>query len=131
MCYYLYGALHGDIDKDEYRMIEEKYEYKLRNGTKHNVKTCVEGTSDGYRVTDWCCDCDSALGKKDQNAAQVKDIEALFNDIKNIKGAKHIYLCKTWIGKRNKKEIKLRLDDIDIKSVLAELNENCMYIFEV
>lgn len=131
MCYYIYGALYGDIDNDEYQAIEDKYEYKIRSGTKHNVKVSVEKSCGDYRVTDWCCDCGSALGKKDPSDEQIKELEALFNDIKKIGGAKHIYLCKTWAGKRNKKEIKLRLDDIDIKSVLAEFDANCLYIFEI
>ncbi len=71
------------------------------------------------------------LVKKDSNAEQVKEFEALFNDIKKLKGAEYIYLCKTWVGKRNKNEIKLKLDDVDIKSVLSELKSNCLYIFEV
>ncbi len=95
------------------------------------MKLSVQDNSDSYRVTNWCCDCNSDLGKKDSSAQQIKELEALFNDIKKVKGAGHIYLCKTWVGKRNKKEIKLKLDDIDIKSVLAELNENCLYTFEV
>ncbi len=64
MCYYIYGALYGDVDKDEYQIIKDKYEYKIHCGTKHSVKTSVQEVSDSYRVTDWCCDCDSDLGKK-------------------------------------------------------------------
>ncbi|MDD5923890.1 MAG: hypothetical protein PUC88_03770 [Clostridia bacterium] len=131
MCYYIYGALCGDVNTNEYQIIKDKYEYKFHCGTKHNVKMSVQENSDSYRVTDWGCDCDSDLGKKDPNAEQVKVFEALFNDIKKLKGAEQIYLCKTWVGKRNKNEIKLKLDDVDIKSVLSELKVNCLYIFKV
>lgn len=131
MCYYIYGALYGDIDNDEYNAIECKYEYKIHCGTKHSVKTSVQEVSSSYRVTDWCCDCDSALGKKDINAEQVKEFETLFEELKKVNGAKHIYLCKTWNGKRNKTEIKLKLNDIDLKSVFANFKENCLYTFEI
>ena len=131
MCYFIYGALFGDVDKSEYQQIQEKYEYKFRTGTKHSVKIAVQENSDSYRVTNWCCDCDSALGQQDSGADQIRELCALFNEIKKIKGAKHIYLCKTWLGTRNKKEIKLKLDNIDLKGVLAELSPNCQYTFEV
>ena len=131
VCYFVYGALYGDIDENAYKTIENKHEFKIHCGTKHSVKNSVLEVSDDYRITDWCCDCDFALGRKDINAEEIKKLEALFNEIKEIGGAKHIYLCKTWTGKRNKGEIKLRLDDIDIKSVLANFKENCLYTFEV
>lgn len=131
MCYYIYGALYGDVDKDEYQALEHKYAYKLRCGTKHNVKLSVQENSDEYRVTNWCCDCDSSLGKKDPGADQIKELETLFLDIKCIKGAEYIYLCKTWSGRRNKQEITLKLADIDLKKVLAELHENYLYTFEI
>ena len=131
MCYYLYGSLYGEVDENEYKKIEGKYEYKIRNGTKHDVKLAVQDVSDEFRVTDWYCDCDSDIGKMDPEAEQVRQFEALFNDIKNVEGARHIYLCKTWAGKSNKKEIKMNLNDIDIKTVLAGLEKNCLYIFEV
>lgn len=129
MCYILYGALHGNINADEYREIENKYEFKFRLGTKHNVKMSAKNTDDKFRVTDWCCDCDSDIGKEDVNAQTLKEYEILFNEIRNIKGAKHIYLSKTWTGKRNKREIELNLNEIDIKNVLANLESDCLYTF--
>ena len=131
MCYYIYGALYGDIDKAEYKKIEDKYDCKIHSGTKHNVKMCVKGDSWDYRVTDGHCDCGSALGEKNPDAKGIMELEALFNDIKKVEGAKHIYLCKTWAGKINRREVKLKLSDIDVKTVLAEFDPNCLYTFEI
>lgn len=131
MCYYIYGAVYGDVEKEEYLKPEGKYCYKLRCGTKHDVKLSVQENSDAYRVTDWYCDCDSDLGRNDPAAAQVKALGALFRDIQNTKGAARIYLCRTWNGKRNKREIRMKLDQIDIETALAELQENCLYTFEI
>lgn len=91
----------------------------------------AQNIDEKYRVTDWCCDCDSDLGKEDINALTLKEYETLFNEIRNIKGASHIYLCKTWTGKRNKKEIALNLNEINIKNVLANLKSNCLYTFVI
>lgn len=131
MCYYIYGALFGDVDENEYSAIENKYELKIRKGTKHSLKKSVQEVSEQYRVTNWCCDCDSALGGKDSETQEIKMYEAFLNDIKGLNGAKYIYLCKTWAGKTNKKEIQLKLNDINVGNTLAEFNENCLYTFEV
>lgn len=131
MCYFIYGAVYGNVDQKEYQTIENKYEYKIHCGTKHDVKMSAQEVAADYRVTDWICDCESDLGKKDVTAQQVKEMAALFEEIKNVNGAKHIYLCKTWTGKRNKSEVKLKLNDIDVKSVLANFKENCLYTFEI
>lgn len=50
MCYYIYGALSGEIDKNEYHTIEDKYEYKIRNGTKHLSKYGFESSKQKFRA---------------------------------------------------------------------------------
>lgn len=131
MCYYIYGALFGDIDLNNYQALENNYEMKIRLGTKHDVKMSVQHVDCDYRVTEGCCDCESDLGKGDIDAEEVKQCADLLNDIKNIKGAEYIYLCKTWAGKNNKKEKHMKLGEINIQEVLANFEENCLYIFEV
>ena len=131
MCYFIHGALFGKVDEDAYQEIVNKYAYKIRCGTKHSVKMSVLETSQSYRVTKWCCDCDSALGKEDPDAEEIKELAALFRDIQEVEGAKHIYLCRTWAGCRNKRELKLKLDEIDIEHVLAQLDAGCLYTFVI
>ena len=131
MCYFIYGAVYGNVDQNEYKTIENKYDYKIHCGTKHDVKLAVQEVADTYRVTNCCCDCESDLGKKDVNAEEVTELAAIFEEIKKVDGVKHIYLCKTWAEKRNKSEVKLKLNNIDIKSVLANFKANCLYTFEI
>ena len=131
MCYYVYGALYGKIDKSEYKAIEDKYEFKIHPGTKHDVKMSLLNELNDYRVTDWMCDCDSPLGDGDPKSKYIQIYADLFEEIKKIKGAKHIYLCRSWTGTRNKHETKLKLDEIDIKETLANLERNNLYVFEI
>ena len=131
MCYFIYGALYGDVYENEYKSIKDKYEFKIHTGTKHDVKTSVKGENIDFRVTDWCCDCDSDLGKGDTNSEFIKQYVELFNDIKNVNGAKHIYLCKTWTGKTNKTEVNLKLNEINLEETLANFRKNCLYVFEI
>ena len=131
MCYILYGALYSDIDQNVYSKIADKYEFKFRLGTKHDVKMSVKNQSDQYNVTGWGCDCDSALGMNEINNEELDQYEALFNEIMNLDTDSHIYLCKTWTGKQNKKEIKLKMDEINLRETLATLEVNCLYTFEI
>jgi len=129
VCYYIYGALSGNLN--DYETVANNYEIKLPVGTKHDVKMAVKQVDFNYRVTNGCCDCESELGKGDAEAEEVKRFERLINDMKSIKGAEHIYLCRTWNGKTNKNEKRLKLDDINIRNVLADFEENCLYVFEI
>ena len=129
MCYFIYGSLYGDIDKDKYDAISAKYEYKIRLGTKHAVKMAVKNEAADYRVTNWCCDCDGPICGKNKDNDELLQYEALFNEIKNLKGVKHIYFCKTWAGSINKREITVDLKNTDIRTALAEMNENNLYTF--
>ncbi len=132
MCYFIYGALFGDIDTNEYENIKVKYNnLHFPLGTKHDLKMCVQEASMPFRVNDGICDCDTELGKGNPASEEIKPYCALFEDIKSLKGAKHIYLCKTWTGKRNKTEVKLKLNEINISETLADIKENCLYTFEI
>ena len=58
------------------------------------------------------------------------ELSNLIKDLAALSGAKHFNICKTWTGKQNKKEIKLKLRDTDLPSFLADLQENTLYILE-
>ena len=129
MCYFIYGSLYGDIDKKEYEAISAKYEYKIKPGTKHDVKMAVKNESADYRVTNWCCDCGGPICGKNANDEELLKYEALFNELKDLSGIKHIYFCKIWTGKTNKKEITIDFKNTDLKTFLSEMNENNLYTF--
>ncbi len=135
MCYYLYGSLYGDVPESEYRVIKDKYSYKISIGTKHDVKNAVKAAAeyvqDDYRITDWICDCASPVGKHDHTDSMIIELSKLISELSVLPGAKQINICKTWTGKQNKREIKLKLKDIDIPMFLADLQENCLYCLEL
>ena len=58
------------------------------------------------------------------------ELSNLIKDLADLSGVKQINICKTWTGKQNKKEIKLKLSDTDLPSFLADLQENTLYILE-
>ena len=135
MCYYLYGSLYGGVSELDYRMVQDKYCYKIPLGTKHDVKNAVKAASeyvqDEYRITDWMCDCDSPVGKHDPNAPMIIQLSSLITDLSALSGAKQIIMCKTWTGKQNKKEIKQKLEDTDLPTFLADLQENTLYCLDI
>ncbi len=131
MCYFLYGSLHGDVSESEYADVKNKYGLRISLGTKHDVKNAVKAAAefvqDDFRITDWICDCDSHVGKHDSTNPMIIELSNLIKDLAALSGAKQINVCKTWTGKQNKKEIKLKLSDTDLPSFLADLKENTLY----
>ena len=134
MCYFLYGSLYGDVSESEYADIRKKYGLKISLGTKHDVKLAVKAAAElvqnDFRITDWICDCDSPVGGHDSTDPMVIELSNLIQDLAVLSGAKQINICKTWTGKQNKKEIKLKLSDTDLPTFLADLKENALYSLE-
>ena len=135
MCYYLYGSLYGEISDEKYATVQNKYSIKIPRGTKHDVKIAVKAAAefvrDDFRITNWPCDCDSPVGKHNPNDPMITDLGNLISELSLIPGAKQINICKTWTGKQNKKEIKLRLEDTNLPTFLADMQENTMYCLEL
>ena len=135
MCYFLYASLYGKVSEADYNIVQSKYEYKISLGTKHDVKLAVmnstEYVEDDYRITDWVCDCDSPVGKRDVEDPMITELSNLIIELSELSGVKQINICKTWIGRRNKKEISLNLKDTDIPEFLANLEPNKLYSLEV
>ncbi|MBO4418719.1 MAG: hypothetical protein J5789_02710 [Oscillospiraceae bacterium] len=131
MCYFLYGSLYGDVSESEYVDVKNKYGLKISLGTKHDVKKAVKAAAefvqDDYRITDWLCDCDSPVGNHDPNDPMIIELTHLMTDLAALSGAEQINICKTWIGKRNKNEITVKLKDVDLPAFLADMQENTLY----
>lgn len=127
MCYILYGATDKAIDPTDYEAAVRKSAYKFSIGTKHDVKMCIVNDSYEYRVTDWVCDCDFPVGKKDEGAKQLIELAELINNLKNAKNSKCIYISKTWVGGRNKTEKSINLNEVDIVPFLANMDLDCLY----
>ena len=127
MCYILYGATDKAIDQDDYKAALEKSHYKFRIGTKHDIKMCIVNDSYEYRVSDWVCDCEFPVGKKDVSAKPLIELAMLINELKNARNSKCIYISKTWAGRKNKTEKNIHINDIDIVSFLANMDLDCLY----
>lgn len=133
MCYFLYGALQGDVSEKEYQDIQNQYEYKIARGTKHDIKLAVKSDhgQDDFRITDWICDCESPVGKHEPNDPVILELSSLISDLAELPGANQINICKTWTGKTNKKEVNLKLKDLELPLFLADMDENCLYSIDL
>ena len=135
MCYFLYASLYGDIPASDYQSVQKRYPYKISPGTKHDLKLTVAAAEDcvqsDFRCTDWVCDCDSPVGQHDPDDPMIRSLGALISELAALPGAKQIHLCKTWAGRRNKREIRLKLSDTDLPEFLADLQENCLYSLDL
>ena len=127
MCYILYGATDKAIDQDDYKAALKKSHYKFCIGTKHDIKMCIVNDSYEYRVSDWVCDCEFPVGKKDVSAKPLIELAELINDLKNAKNSKYIYISKTWAGRKNKTEKNININEVDIVPFLANMDLDCLY----
>ena len=134
MCYFLYGSLYGDVSESEYIGIKNKYSLKISLGTKHDVKRAVKAAAElvqnDFRITDGVCDCDSPVGNHDPTDPMIIELSNLITELSALPGAKQINICKTWTGRDNKKEIKLKLIDTNLQTFLADFKENTLYSIE-
>ncbi len=127
MCYILYGAVNEEVNAKDYEQISNGLKYTFKLGTKHDLKECIVNQTYEYRVTKRPCDCDFPVGMKDPAAPELKELTEALRKFKEIRGAKCVYLCKTWTGKRNIREVTVHIDDVDIPSFLADMEFNCLY----
>ncbi|MBQ8372616.1 MAG: hypothetical protein IJX38_06755 [Clostridia bacterium] len=131
MCYFLYGAVDSTTAVGDYTNCCADNPFKLSIGTKHEFKTCVINAGDEFRVTDWICDCDFPIGEGDEGAPDLADLATLITATRAAGCAKHIYLSKTWVNKRNKKEVRVHIDDIDLIHFLANMSVNWLYCIDL
>ncbi|MCR4651744.1 MAG: hypothetical protein K5662_08340 [Lachnospiraceae bacterium] len=121
----------GDVPQYEYDCIKNRYDLKIARGTKHDIKTAVKTAADcvqeDFRITEGICDCGGPFGMHDTSDADIIELSNLIRDLSVLPGAKQINICITWTGKQNKREIKLKLSEIDLEQTLADMSENTMY----
>ena len=129
MCWFIRGAVQGNIDAEALNKINKEHDCHILQGTKHDVKMAVMSDELSFRVTDWCCDCDSDIGEHNQNSSQVIDLSELIAEVGELDGAQNIYICKTWIGQRNKRETALNIAEEDLKQIFADFEPNTLYCF--
>ena len=127
MCWFLYGAVNGQVDENALAAVNARHECHIIKGTRHDLKMAILSDGWDYRLTSSYCDCSSDVGKHDPSAPLVKDLAALFVDVCALSGADTISLSHTWINTRNKHEKALKLSDVDWPQLLADLEPSTLY----
>lgn len=131
MCYFLYGTVNDGINENDFNSKTENTDYHFKIGKKDDLSKCIKECKADYRITYNHCDCDSPVGAKDTDNEELKELGKLLIDLKSVRGIKHIYISKNWIEETNTKEETVHIDDIDIVSFLADVEENCLYKIEM
>ena len=88
MCYFLHGAVNKGINEKDYLEVSEGNYYHFNIGSKHDVKTSVLEAPGDFRITNGCCDCDTALGAHDKNHEEITELCALLEDMRLIRDIK-------------------------------------------
>lgn len=127
MCYFLYGAVNEGVNAGDYERVMKNAAFHFRTGKSWNVDACVAKCASDYRITDRQCDCDTAIGGKDSTKQELKDLEALLNSLRSVRGIKYILLSKNWWKETNQKQQTVHISDIDAKQFLAHAEDNCLY----
>lgn len=131
MCYFLYGAVNGGLNEDDYNKVIEKSNYHFNFGNIKHVNACVENGQFDYRITLDHCDCDTPIGSKHTNKKGLKEFEEVLLNLKNVQGIKYVLFSKNWWGETNSKQEIVHIHDIDIPFFLAHAEENCLYKIEM
>jgi hypothetical protein len=119
MCYFAYSAVNPEVNPQDLEKLTRESPYYFRPGTRHDIKMAVAEESEEFRLTNWCCDCDFPLCEGNAQAPEVLELAAQLEKLRMVRGIKCVYLCKTWIGDRNKKEVTVHIEDVDLPEFLA------------
>ncbi len=131
MCYFLYGAINGGINKEDYEKITKDTEYHFSIGNVNSVNECVENCGNSYRITFNYCDCDTAIGQKHTDKKQIKELESLLLNLQDVRGIKYVLISKNWAKETNNKQETVHIQDVDILHFLANMEDNCLYKIEL
>ena len=127
MCWYIYGALHGDVGAEALNAVNSRHDCRMARGTRHALKMALLSDAWDYRVTRCYCDCESEIGEHDHDAAQVTDMAALIEECCALDGAKTLSFCLNLENERNKREQTLKFSEVDLRQWLADLEPSTLY----
>ena len=131
MCYFIYGSINDGINANDYEKAFSHCKYKFNIGSKNDVNKCVQDCGSEYRITQSHCDCESPIGRNKADDNELKELSALLHSLSDIRGVKHIYLSRNWCDEINEKEETVHIDNIDVPSFLANVEDNCLYKIEL
>ncbi len=128
MCYFLYGGINKGIDADDYnKKIACQSHFFLNAGTESDIKLCIENCQSHYRITRNVCDCKSKFGSHDVEGKDLLEFIEFINQIRTVKGIKHIFISKNWWKHKTEKEVTVHIDDINFTQYLADIEDDCLY----
>lgn len=130
MCYFLYGGLNDDINKNDLEKVKSNT-FKF-NIASHNILIkALEDENWDYRITQNHCDCGTAIGSHKTGKSELKDLIQYLKALKTVRNIKCAYLCKKWASDEIKNEKIVHINEIDTTHFLAKLDENCLYKIEL
>jgi len=131
LCWFIHGALRGNIDENALREINGRHTCHIAKGTRHDLKMAVLEETWDYRVTEEYCDCGSEIGGWDPDAPLVADLAELISEISALPGAKTLSMSKSWVGERNRYDETLKLSELDLRQWLAEFEARTLYTIDL
>ena len=130
MCYFLYGSINKEINRNDYKEAIQNSEYYFNMGSKDDVNSCVQRDGFEYRITSNICDCDTPVGSKQINEG-LEELSKLLINLKAIRGIKYITISKNWVNETNEKEAIVHIEDINVTQYLANIEERTLYKIEL
>ena len=131
MCWFLHGALRGDVDENALDAINQKHLCHIVRGTRHDVKNAVVNDTWNCRVTESCCDCGSPIGGGDPADELVADLASLISEAAALPGAETLSICMAWVGKRCRHEQTVSLSELELRQWLADFPYGTLYTLDL
>ena len=132
MCYFLYGGINEGININDFKKIQnDRFDFHIT--TKDEFEKAVFKDNHEYHITHSMCDCNTPIGKgeKNLNSEELKYIKELADYIYkfcDIRGVRYILISKSEAcDEIEKEEETVHIQDIDLISYLANIEENRIY----
>ena len=131
MCYFLYGGINEGINIKDFKKIQNNC-FNFEITTKEEFKEAVSQDNYKYHITNSMCDCNIPIGKgkKNLNSEELKYIKKMADYICkfcDIRGIRYILISKNWACDEIEEEETVHIQDIDLISYLANIEENRIY----
>lgn len=130
MCYFLYGAVNKDVNSYDFGKASKSTSDRFNTGDINDVLESIN-KNDLYRLRSHCCDCGTAIGGGDIGKKELLELEDFLLNCRYVRDIKYILLLKHWWSDDIAKQETVHIDDIDVLSYLAKIEDNCLYKIEL
>lgn len=131
MCYFLYGAVNKGVNENDLLNTTKNFNFCLNIGDIRDVNLSVNNCTNDFRITTNYCDCNTAIGQNHSENAEIKELSSLLFNLKEVRGIKYALISKNWWKNRNKRQETIHIDDVDVPTFLAGVQDNCLYRIEL